>query len=144
MNYTYKYPRYDITCDIACVVWNFYSKQATELLLIKRGVEPDKGKWALPGGHLDPDELLIECAARELQEETGLVADLQPVRNFDTIDRSPNDRCICCLFMAKFDISRPEVVAGDDAVDYKWIKAGDLDDIDFAFDCKEMAKTILL
>jgi len=45
-----------------------------QLLLGKRrnGFQPDT--WALPGGCLEPGESIFECAARELWEETGLVA----------------------------------------------------------------------
>lgn len=45
-----------------------------KVLLVKRAQEPDKGWWDLPGGYLDWDETLEEGTARELREETGLVA----------------------------------------------------------------------
>ena len=42
-----------------------------KVLLIKRGNEPDKGKWALPGGLLDWDESASTAVLRELAEEAG-------------------------------------------------------------------------
>jgi 8-oxo-dGTP diphosphatase len=50
----------------------FICRGGQEILLIKRGVEPGKGKWALPSGFVEPDEIPQETAVRELREETGL------------------------------------------------------------------------
>ncbi|MCC6484124.1 MAG: NUDIX hydrolase [Armatimonadetes bacterium] len=44
-----------------------------EVLLVKRGHAPGKGLWSVPGGHLELNERLRECAQREAREETGLV-----------------------------------------------------------------------
>jgi 8-oxo-dGTP diphosphatase len=44
-----------------------------KLLLIKRGNEPGRGLWSLPGGHVEPGESDVAAVAREVQEETGLV-----------------------------------------------------------------------
>ena len=42
------------------------------VLLVQRGIEPFKGRWAFPGGFMKMDESAEEGALRELQEETGL------------------------------------------------------------------------
>lgn len=57
-------------------------------LLIRRGAEPLKGEWSIPGGMLELGEELAEGVRRELQEETGLdVEPLEIVATFDRITR---------------------------------------------------------
>jgi len=73
--YCYKYPRPALTTDQ--VIFGF-GEGELRVLLIWRGNEPFKGKWALPGGFMDMDEDAETCARRELEEETGL-----KVVNFD-------------------------------------------------------------
>ena len=67
--YSYEYPHPAVTTD--CVIWGFDGK-CLNILLIKRGNEPFKGMWALPGGFVRMDETAEEGAKRELREETGL------------------------------------------------------------------------
>ena len=43
-----------------------------EVLLIRRGHEPNKGLWTIPGGRQEPGETLAETAHREIAEETGV------------------------------------------------------------------------
>jgi ADP-ribose pyrophosphatase YjhB (NUDIX family) len=45
---------------------------AGDLVLLRRGIEPGRGRWAQPGGFLEIDETVYEAAIRETLEETGL------------------------------------------------------------------------
>ena len=54
----------------------FVYRDAQEILLIKRRVEPGKGKWSLPSGFVEMNEIPEETVIRELREETGLKGSL--------------------------------------------------------------------
>lgn len=117
-------------------------KGTIKVLLVKRGNEPFKGKWALPGGFLNEDETAEECALRELKEETGL--DLKPnqiyqVHTFTSLDRDPRGRTISICFSAFVDYEK--VAGGDDAAEAQWVSFADLPDL--AFDHEAMCETSL-
>ena len=69
LKYHYKYPHPSVTTD--CVIFGFDGSNL-KVLLVQRGIEPYKGRWAFPGGFLRMDESAEEGALRELREETGL------------------------------------------------------------------------
>jgi ADP-ribose pyrophosphatase YjhB (NUDIX family) len=50
----------------------FRDRSQTEVLLVQRGKEPAKGRWALPGGSIEWGETIAQAATREVLEETGL------------------------------------------------------------------------
>ncbi|MFB6292572.1 MAG: NUDIX domain-containing protein [Candidatus Nanohaloarchaea archaeon] len=56
-----------------------------EILLIKRGIKPAKGKWSLPAGFIERDEPPEKAAVRELEEETGVRADPDELELMDTV-----------------------------------------------------------
>lgn len=66
-----------------------------QLLLIKRGRDPYKGMWALPGGFVRPDEDLATSAMRKLEEETGVTGVyLEQLYTFGHPDRDPRGRIV--------------------------------------------------
>lgn len=70
LRYHYKYPHPSVTAD--CVVFGFDGVNLM-ILLVERGHEPYKGKWAFPGGFINIDESAESGALRELKEETGII-----------------------------------------------------------------------
>ena len=64
-----EYPRPSLTADVVVL----RLRGQLEVLLIERGNPPFQGCYALPGGFVDPDEAPRDAAARELDEETGVV-----------------------------------------------------------------------
>lgn len=123
--YTYQYPRPAVTTDAILI-----SGRRT-VLLIERGREPYKGKWALPGGFINMDESLENACRRELREETGLdVEKLKQFKAFGAVDRDPRHRTISVIFYA-FLVDEPQSVAGDDAAKTKWFPIGQLPELAF-------------
>ncbi|MBO5163399.1 MAG: NUDIX hydrolase [Ruminococcus sp.] len=72
-----------------------------KILLVKRGEEPFKGLYSLPGGFLRPNETIESAALRELKEETGLAeAKLIPLKTYSDPERDPRGWVISCAFAA--------------------------------------------
>lgn len=112
-----------------------------QTLLIQRRKSPFQGSWALPGGRLEADESLDQCAARELLEETGLRAiSLKHFVNFSDPVRDPRERTVAAAYIARVAIDA-EVVAGSDASRAKWFSTSDLPPL--AFDHKQILQTAL-
>ncbi len=101
------------------------------IVLIKRGTEPFKGKWALPGGRLDGNETLEETAIREAKEETGLDVQLNNIVGvYSDPNRDPRGRYVSAVFTAT-PVSG-ELHASSDAAEY--LRTKDFTTLDLAFD----------
>lgn len=140
MPYTYDYPRMLVTVD--SVVFLKDKESPLKLLLVKRGNEPYKDAYALPGGFPEMDELLADAAKRELLEETGLNAiDLKQLATFDTIGRDPRGRNIAVVHYGFTSPSNCKLMAGDDAAEAEWFPINELPPL--AFDHKEVIEYAL-
>ncbi len=130
-----KYPKPAVTVD--CVIFS-YQQNSLQVLLIKRGIEPFKNLWALPGGFIKMDETLDEAAKRELQEETGLQnVYMEQLYTFGTVQRDPRDRVISVAYFALAKHSQfAEVKGGTDAAEAKWFDIKEMPKL--AFDHKEI------
>ena len=137
--YTYPYPRPAVTAD--CVVIGQEADGRRQVLLIRRGHEPYKDCWAFPGGFMEMDETLEQCALRELKEETGLTptGDLIELKSFSTVDRDPRGRTITVAFLIETPLT--EAKGQDDAAEARWFPLDDLPPV--AFDHQEILKVAL-
>ncbi len=95
-----------------------------KVLLIRRKNPPFEGRWALPGGFVDPHEPLEDAARRELWEETGVrPAHLVQLHTFGDPGRDPRGWTVSVAYLALVDEKagrtlQPE--AGDDAAEAAW------------------------
>lgn len=128
--FIYKYPHPAVTTD--CVIFGFDGSQL-KVLLIERGIEPYKGRWAFPGGFLNPEESAEEGALRELQEETGLTgAYIEQFHIFTDPKRDPRERVISIAYYALVRIQ--EVKGGDDAASARWFALDEIPQLAFDHD----------
>lgn len=127
--YIYKYPHPAVTTDI--VVFTI-SGEALKLLLIQRGQNPYRGAWALPGGFLEPEEDLEECARRELREETGLQnLYLEQLFTFGKPMRDPRERVVSVAYFALAPSIDNQPKAASDAADAAWYSLDSLPPLAF-------------
>lgn len=89
-----------------------------KILLIRRGAEPDKGKWATPGGYIGWDESASEAVIREVKEETGLNS---TKATFLTVSSSPQrhpKQVVTIAYLVEVDDT--PLKNGDDAEAAQW------------------------
>jgi 8-oxo-dGTP diphosphatase len=128
--YCYRYPHPAVTTD--CVIFGFDGERL-QVLLIERGIEPFKGRWAFPGGFIKMDETAEEGALRELKEETGMEnAFIQQFHTFSNPLRDPRERVITIAFYALVRIQ--EVKGGDDAASARWFPLDEIPALAFDHD----------
>jgi len=113
---------------VAAVV---FAVQDNRLLMIRRAVNPQKGKWALPAGYIDYDEEPHEAAAREVREETGLEVHIKQVIDVLGRDTSLGAKAsIVILFEGEIVGGTP--IAQDDASEVAFFALDDIPTDDVA------------
>lgn len=149
--FTYQYPRAALTTDAIVFVKeeripSFLGEEDkdgiltnnTFILLIKRGREPFKNKWALPGGFINMDETLETACKRELLEETGLkVERMTQFKTYDAINRDPRGRTVSVVFYVEI-LEKENVKGSDDAAKADWFSITDLPEL--AFDHQQIVE----
>jgi len=129
------FPKPSVTVDVAA----FTARDGKlSVLLIKRGVWPFAGSWALPGGFVRMDEDLDVAVRRELCEETGVTAAhyMEQLYTFGQPGRDPRTRVISVAYYALLPgpdsglpASEPE--AGTDAAEARWWSVDNLPSLAF-------------
>ncbi len=128
--YSYSHQRPAVAVD-AVILRHNPAARRMELLLIQRAKAPFEGRWALPGGHVEPHEALDVAAARELAEETGVTGvSLSQVGTFGDPGRDPRGWYISVAYMAIVP-NDTEAVAADDARAAAWFPLDELPELAF-------------
>ena len=112
------YPQQPIVAVGAVVI------HRNRVLLVRRGKQPAKGDWAIPGGRVELGESMQAAAAREVLEETGIsIKPGELIYYFETIQPDQNGKIqfhyIIFDFMATYLTGEPN--PQDDALDARWI-----------------------
>ena len=127
--YQYIYPHPAVTTDI--VIFTIRDQQL-KVLLIMRGGDPYKGKWALPGGFVRMEEDLETGARRELAEETGISGVyLEQLYTFGAVDRDPRERVITIAWYALIPSDKIQLQAATDAEAVGWFSLDELPPLAF-------------
>ncbi len=99
---------------VDCIIFGFDGKDL-KILLIKRGLEPEAGKWSLMGGFVQNDENLAKATARILKKLTGLEnVYLEELHSFSDPGRDPVERTISLPYFALIDIHKYERQISDE------------------------------
>jgi len=132
----FDFPRQFVTVDpILFTIENNILK----VLLVKRGNEPFRGRWAIPGGFVNVNESLEAAARRELEEETGIKeVYLEQLYTYGEPKRDPRARIITISYFALVDSTKLKQVkpTKKEILEQKWFSVKDLPDL--AFDHKEI------
>lgn len=113
-----------------------------KILLIRRGVEPSKGKWSIPGGSVEWGEALVDAVKREVREETGLEIEIEGMAGVFDLTTTGDDGVEYHYVIVDY-YARPTggvLRPGDDASEVRWVKVEDLGRYDLTDHLRERLK----
>jgi 8-oxo-dGTP diphosphatase len=110
------------------------------LLLIRRGHEPGKGLWSVPGGRIEDGESDTDALVREVREETGLI--VAPGRLIGTV-RRPSGAAGSEFDIRDYaaEVTGGTLIPGGDADDAMWAGPGELDSLPMALGLLEALRS---
>lgn len=123
---------------VDCIIFGFDGREL-QALLIRRGFEPEKGKWSLMGGFVEKNESIDSAASRILYKLTGLKnIYMEQLRCFGSVSRDPADRVISVCYSALIKISNySEQITTE--YEARWFKLSQIPPL--IFDHGEMLET---
>ncbi len=107
----------------------FVMNEKKDILLVKRGIEPGRGKWALPSGFIESGECPEQTALRELKEETGLNGRIKDMLGVYIENTNVYGDILLLGYQA--EITGGKLSANSDAFDVKFFPKNSLPPIPF-------------
>lgn len=119
-----------IVVAVDCIIFGF-DGQELKLLLIKRGFEPEKGKWSLMGGFVQSAESFEDAASRVLHQLTGLEnVYMEQLYAFGNPQRDPTERTASITYFSLIDIHKYEKQISDE-YHAEWFPVNQVPDLIF-------------
>ncbi len=113
------------------------------VLLVRRGQEPSKGLWSIPGGKVELGESLQRAVEREIFEETGIIIHAnEPIYTFDLVEHDDAGRVKYHYVIVDLiaDYIEGEIQAGDDAIDARWVSPREIEKLKMSQRTVELLK----
>lgn len=115
------------------------------VLIIKRGVEPSKGKWSIPGGAIELGENTVDAVKREVLEETGLRIEVKGmIGHYDDVVHDDRGRIrfhyVILYFLADYVAGKAR--ASSDIVEARWVTFDELKNYDMSQGTLDMLKKV--
>jgi 8-oxo-dGTP diphosphatase len=104
--------------------------EAGRILLIKRGHEPGRGLWSVPGGRIEAGETDEQAVVREVREETGLEVECGPL--LGAVERPGMAGTVWQISDYRAIVTGGTLAAGDDAADARWLTLQEASGLDSA------------
>ena len=132
-----EYPKHPIVGVGAIIIQN------GKILIVRRGSEPGKGKWSVPGGLVELGETVEQTVVREVKEECGL--DVEVDRLIDVVDSMTFDgngklkyHFVILDFFVK--LKGGELKPGDDAKEALWVPVEEVEKYDLTKTFRDFLK----
>lgn len=134
-----EYPKRPVVGAAAVII------RGDEVLLVKRGRAPGKGKWAIPGGLVELGEKIRDAVAREVFEECDIkieVGDVIEVMDAVIRDKDGNIKYhyVLCDFLAKYKTGH--LNPSSDVLDAKWVKFSEVQTLEITKGTQKLLKRI--
>ena len=119
------------------VVVSVVAERGGRLLLMRRAIEPRKGAWTTPGGFMEIDESVEECAIRETREETGLAVRLTGIIGVYSKPAPEGPGIVTLVYQGRVAAGRPK--PGREALDLRWFRPEEIPWDELAYDTTRLA-----